>query len=98
MIPAGNGLLHEPRTSSGARILVLLHHPEPSGDFGIGFDHPAEVLSEAILVHLVAGLDVPQTARVRADLVGKHDSHRLTLPQPPGFDLEIDQSDADAEE
>ena len=35
---------------------------------------------------------------VGADLVGEHDSHGLALPQPPGFDLEIDQPDADAEE
>ena len=32
------------------------------------------------------------------DLVRHHDPHQLVLPQPPGLHLEIDQTDADAEE
>jgi hypothetical protein len=73
-------LFYKPGTGRRSRKLVLLHHPEPSGDFGLGFDHPAEVLAEPVLVHLVVGLDVPQTARIGADLVSEHDPHGLALP------------------
>ena len=59
---------------------------------------PPKILAEAVLVHLVVGLDVPQAARVGTDLVGEHDPHRLAFPQAAGFDLEIDQPDADAKE
>src|SRR5271166_1528374 len=91
------GLFHQARTA-GAGNLVLLHDAEPAGDFGIGLDHAAEILAESVLVHLVVGLDVPQTAGIGADLVGKDDTHVLAFPQPAAFDLEIDEADADAEE
>src|SRR3954471_2345974 len=90
----------------------LLHHlgtlevPDPglrqdaeaAGDFLVAFLDLAEVAAEAVLVHLLAGLAVPEPAIVRADLVGQDDAHLLVLVQPAEFDLEVDQRDADAEE
>src|SRR5271154_3328394 len=92
-----SSLFHQPG-SLGARELVVLDDAEPAGDLGIRLDHPAEILAEAVLVHLVVGLDVPQPARVGADLVGEHDPHVLALPQAPGFDLEVDEPDANPQE
>jgi hypothetical protein len=45
--------------SLGARELVVLDDAKPAGDLGVRLDHPAEVFAEAVLVHLVVGLDVP---------------------------------------
>src|SRR5216684_2124042 len=53
---------------------------------------------EAILVELLARLDVPQPAGVWRDLVGHDDAHHLVFPQPAAFHLEIDEPDADPEE
>ena len=64
----------------------------------IGVDEAAKVLAEAVLVELVAGLDVPQPAIVRADLVGQHDPHLVVFPQPAELDLEVHEGDADAHE
>ncbi len=71
---------------------------EPARDFLVGLLDLAEVAAEAVLVHLLVGLGVPQAAIVRADLVGQHDAHLLVLPQPAELELEIDQGDPDAEE
>src|SRR3954468_984617 len=85
----------------------LLHHlgtlevPDPrfrqdaeaAGDFLVAFLDLAEVAAEAGLVHLLAGLAVPEPAIVRADLVGEDDPHLLVLVQPAELDLEVDQRD-----
>src|SRR5262245_44602349 len=89
--------LHQYRAGA-LRTLALAHDPEALGDFGIGFHQPAEIAAETILVELVVGLDVPQPAAVGRDLVGHDNAHHLVFPQPPGFHLEVDETDADAEE
>ena len=71
---------------------------EAAGDFLVAFLDLAEVAAEAVLVHLLAGLAVPQPAIIRADLVGQDDPHLLVLVEAAELDLEIDQRDADAEE
>src|SRR5436853_2088741 len=58
---------------------------------------PAEILAEAVLVHLLVGAGVPQPAIVRADLIGDDDAYLLIGVEPAEFQLEIDQSDVDAE-
>src|SRR3712207_1406984 len=58
----------------------------------------AEVAAEAVLVHLLAGLGVPQAAVVGGDLVGEDDPHLLVLPQAAELQLEVHELDADAEE
>src|SRR6476620_7229203 len=81
----------------------LLHHlgtlevPDPrfrqnaeaAGDFLVALLDLAEVAAEAVLVHLLAGLAVPQPAIVRADLVGQNDPHPPFLVQPTEFDFEV---------
>src|SRR5436305_13899107 len=91
------GLLHEPR-SAGPRRLVLLHDAETARHFGIGFDEPAHVAAEAVLVELVLRLDVPEPAGIGGNLVGDDYAHHLAFPQPSAFHLEVDEPDADAEE
>src|SRR5689334_10442439 len=73
--------------------LVFAHDAEPPGDVAVGLDQAAHALAEAILVELVVGLDVPQPARVRGNLVGHHDPHQIVFPQPAAFHLEVDQAD-----
>src|ERR1700720_3377578 len=58
---------------------------------------PAEILAEAVLVHLLVGARVPQSAIVRAYLVGDHDAHLVVAVEPAELQLEIDQADVDAE-
>src|SRR5262245_51337835 len=89
--------LHQYRAGA-LRTLALAHDPEALGDFGIGFHQPAEIAAETVLVELVVGLDIPQPAAVGRDLVGHDDAHHVVFPQPAGFHLEVDETDADAEE
>src|ERR1043166_8771957 len=96
--PSGGGLsLHQHRAGAlGA--LVLAHDAEAPGDFGIGLHEAAEVAAEAVHVELLVGLDVPQPARIRGNLVGDDDAHHVVFPQPAAFHLEVDEADADPKE
>src|SRR6476619_3904484 len=49
---------------------ALHQDAQPLCDLRIGFQKPAEVAAEAILVELLVGFDVPQPARIGRDLVG----------------------------
>src|SRR2546423_1112757 len=89
--------LHQHRTGA-LRALAFTHDAEALGDFGIGFHQAAEIAPEAVLVELLARLDIPQAARIRGDFVRHHDTHHLVFPQPSAFHLEVDQTDTDAEE
>src|ERR1700742_2234740 len=89
--------LHQHRARA-LRPLAFAHDAEPLGDLGIGLHQPAEIAAEAVLVELLVRLDVPQAARVGGDLVGDDDSHHVVLPQPAGLHLEVDETNADAEE
>src|SRR3954471_11629561 len=88
--------LHQHRAGA-CRTLVLHEDAEAFCDFGIGLEQAAEIPAEAVLVALLVRLDVPQTARVRRNLVGDDDPHHLVLEQPPALHLEVDEADADAE-
>src|SRR5438874_2606192 len=57
----------------------------------------AEILAEAVLVHLLVGTGVPQPAIVRADLVGDDDAHLVVGVKSAELQLEIDEADVDAE-
>src|SRR3984885_4969126 len=94
--PFGSAL-HQHR-SGALRPLTFAHDAQALRDFRIGFEQAAEVAAEAVLVELLVRLDVPQPAGIRGDFVGDHDAHQVVFPQPAGFHLEIDQTDADAEE
>src|SRR5690606_9888550 len=85
--------LNQARTG-GQRIVVLDQNAEALGDLAIAFHQTAKALAEAVLVELVAGLDVPQAAIVGADLVGQNDAHQIALIEPADLDLEIDELDA----
>src|SRR2546429_2059791 len=89
--------LDQHRAGTG-RTLVLHQDAQTLCDFGIGFQKSTEVAAEAILVELLVRLDIPQPARVGRDFVGDDDPHHLVLEQPSAFHLEIDQTDADAQE
>src|SRR6476619_2425476 len=89
--------LHEDR-SGALRPLALAHDAEAFGDLGIGLHQSAEVAAEAILVELLARLDIPEPAGIGRDLVRYHDPHEIVLPQAAGLHLEIHKPDADAEE
>src|SRR5262245_61574761 len=93
----GASALHQDRTAA-LRAFALAHDAEPPGDLGIGLQQPAEIAAEAVLVELLARLDVPQPAGIGGDLVRHHDPHQVVLPQPAGLHLEVDETDADAEE
>src|SRR5262249_42661557 len=84
--------------AAALRTLALAHDAEPPGDLGIGLEQSAEIAAEAVLVELLARLDVPQPAGIGGDLVRHHDPHQVILPQPAGLHLEVDETDADAEE
>src|SRR5260370_35944106 len=91
--PRGGERIQNPKSfhklrDADARRLAFLHDAEAARHLGIGLDHAAEVAAEAILVELVVGLDVPEAARIGADLVGDDDAHRFALPEPAAFDLE----------
>src|SRR5690554_409323 len=90
-------LLDQARTG-GQRIVIFHEDAEALGHFAIALDQAAEIFAETVLVELVAGLDVPETAIVRADLVGQHDAHQIAFIEPADLDLEIHQLDADAHE
>src|SRR5471030_1487464 len=47
---------------AGARRFVFLHDAQTTRHFGIGLDHAAHVAAKAVLIHLVVGFGVPQTA------------------------------------
>jgi len=72
--------------------------PKPPRHLLVGLDQATHVAAEAVLVELVLRLDVPQPAAIGRDLVGQHDAHLLVLPQAPELHLEVDETDADAEE
>src|ERR1700684_3016248 len=69
--------------SGALRSLAFAHDAEPLGDFGIGLEQAAEIAAEAVLVELLVGLDVPQPAGIRRNLVGDHDAHHVVFPQAP---------------
>src|SRR6185369_13550753 len=89
--------LHQHRAGA-LRALAFGHDSEAFGDLGIGLEQPSEIAAEAVLVELVARLDVPEPARIGRDLVRHHDPHHVVFPQPAGLRLEVDEADADAEE
>src|SRR5712692_3007987 len=97
VMAASASALHQNRPGA-LRPLALAHDAEPLGHLGIGFEQTAEVAAETVLVELLVRLDVPQPARIGRDLVRHHDPHEIVLPQPAGLHLEVDQTDADAEE
>ena len=83
--------------SGRARRLVLVHDAEPAGDFLIGFDEPAHVATEAVLVELVLRRDIPQPARIRRNLVGNDDAPKSLVIVPwkssdPGDTLEFSRA------
>src|ERR1700704_4443927 len=65
--------------------------PEAARHLLVTFLDPAEILAEAVLVHLLVGAGIPQPAIVRADLVGDDDTHFLVAVQPAELQLEIDE-------
>src|SRR6478735_6791800 len=89
--------LHEARAAQ-VGLFVFRHDAEAASHFGIGLDEAAHVAAKTILVELVLGLDVPQAARIRRNLVGDDDPHHVAFVQAAGFHLEVDQPDADAQE
>jgi len=74
------------------------HHTQTFRHFSIGFHQVAKVAAEDILVELLARLDVPQTTRIRADLISKDHAGNVVFENGPEFDLEIYQLDANAKE
>src|SRR5262245_502116 len=93
----GASALHQDRTAA-LRAFALAHDAEPPGDLGIGLHQPAEIAAEAVLVELLVRLDVPKPAGIGGQLVRHHDAHEVVFPQPAGLHLEVDETDADAEE
>src|SRR5882724_13664593 len=85
------GALHVARTAFG-------ENSQASRDFLIGLFDVAEVTAETVLVQLLTGLGVPKPAIIRADLIGEDQAHFLVLIEPAVFQLEVDQTQADAEE
>ena len=55
----------------------------------------AHISAETILVQLLVGLNIPQTAGIRRNLICQNDG---AICQASEFNLEVDQTNADAEE
>src|SRR5699024_3842936 len=55
----------------------------------------AEVTTEQVFVQMCTGLDVPETAGVRADLVSQYDGTVSGLTE---FQLEVNQNDAQTQQ
>src|SRR5258708_3995625 len=88
--------LHENRPAA-LRPFAFAQDAETLGDLRIGLEQSAEIAAEAVLVELLAGLDVPQPTRVGRYLVRHHDPHHVVFPQPAALHLEIDEANADTE-
>src|SRR5436190_380452 len=71
---------------------------EAAGNLLVAFLDLAEILAEAVLIHLLVGVRVPQPAIVGADLVGDDDAHVVVGVEATEFELEINEPDADPEE
>src|SRR3712207_9538901 len=63
----------------------------PSQHLRVGLLHSTKIPPEAVLVQPLAGLLVPESAGVRAYLVGQHE---LSVPIPADLYLEVDEQDA----
>src|SRR6185312_5041296 len=85
------GCLLDQTRARGERVVGFHKNTEALGNFAIGIDQAAEILTEAVLVELVARLDVPEAAVVRGNLVGQHDPHGLALIEAAALDLEVDE-------
>lgn len=59
------------RPSSGGGRLVELNAQAVS-HFFVGFDQAAKALAEAVFVHFIEGVFIPQAAAVRRKLVAQH--------------------------
>lgn len=69
----------------------LQRYAETIGDFFVGFDHVTEALAEAVFVHLLLGVLVPQAAAVRAEFVAQDDGAVVEYAE---FELEVHQQQA----
>src|SRR5688572_9819550 len=81
---------------AGARSVCtsLQRRANTPADFAIVLDHFAEVAAKAILVHLLAGLRVPEAAPVGREFVAEHDRTRRRIHGMPELQLVIDEVDA----
>src|SRR5271155_302141 len=86
------------RRRLGCRSLALAgftrQDAKAARHFPVGFFHLAQVAAEAILVHLLAGLGVPQAAAVGTDLVGQNDLHGIAFVMAAELDFEVDEAQA----
>ena len=64
---------------------------KPLHDFGVSIFHTAHIAAETVLVQLFAGLGIPETAGVGADLVGQDDG---PVRKTAELQLEIHQGNA----
>src|SRR6185312_9285462 len=75
---------------------TLGEEAEPAGDFLVGFLDAAQIAAEAVLVELLVGLEIPEAAIVRADLVGENQPHLVVLiVEPAELYFKINEFDAD---
>src|SRR5690348_5691872 len=75
----------------------LQEEAEPARHLLIALLDPAEILAEAIGVHLLVGARIPQPATIRADFVGDHDARVVIGKEAAEFQPEIDEPDVDPE-
>jgi hypothetical protein len=71
-------------------FVLRLKQAETAGDLLIGLLDAAEVLTEAVLIELLVGLDVPQPAAIGADLVGEDYPAEIAVPDAAELELEVD--------
>src|SRR5262249_46748436 len=71
-------LLQGGGTAHVARPLID-QDAEPPRHLLVGLLDLAEVAAETVLVHLFVGPEIPQPARIGADLVGQHYAHHVVL-------------------
>ena len=74
-----------------AAISDLERYAQTLGHFFVGFDDVTEALTEAVLVHFLLGVLVPQAAAVRAEFVAQHYG---AIAEHAEFEFEVDQQQA----
>src|SRR5262249_33328252 len=77
--------------------LAFAHDAKTLGNFSIGLKQATEIATEAVLIELVVGLDVPKPAAVRRNFVRYDNAHHIVFPEPAGFHLEVHETNSNAE-
>jgi hypothetical protein len=78
-------------SASSKASLTPVTTPETARHFRVGLDQAAHIVAEAVLVHFLSGLQLPQPAAVGTDLVSQDNLGRVA-GQATEFEFEVDKT------